>query len=314
MTNSFNIDQFSPAVKLLVDRAPFLARYTTFQLGGPCPFLISAQSPEDLRSAVACLQAQNVPDFLVIGEGSNILFSDAGIPTPVIRYCSSTPQIIKNYCEVTVAASTKLDDLAFFCAREGLEGLGFASGIPGTVGGAIAGNAGAFGKQMSDILACVWVLERDGAEKEYTAAHCAFAYRRSRFQASNEIILKAKFILKGGSNASLLSERQEILDQRKEKHPDYKIIPCAGSFFKNIDSPAIGQRRQAAGALLDQAGAKQMSVGGAGVFEQHANIIIKKAKNCTARDVYLLSRQMQEAVQKKFEISLDPEVRLIGKF
>ena len=314
MTNFFDIDQFSLTVKLLVDRAPLLARYTTFQLGGPCPFLISAQSPEDLRSAVACFQAHNIHDFLVIGEGSNILFSDAGISIPVIRYYSTTPQIVKNYCDVTVAASTKLDDLALFCAHEGLEGLGFASGIPGTVGGAIAGNAGAFGKQVSDALFSVVTVGRDGIEKEYAAQECDFDYRRSRFQASGEIILTARFLLKKNSPEATMKERSDLLAQRKEKHPDYRTVPCAGSFFKNIDSLVAGQRRQAAGLLLDQAGAKQMSVGGAGVFEKHANIIIKKTESCTARDVYLLSRQMQDAVEKKFEIVLKPEVRFWGEF
>jgi UDP-N-acetylmuramate dehydrogenase len=195
-----------------------------------------------------------------------------------------------------------------------LAGLNFSSGIPGTVGGAISGNAGAFGRQVSDVLKSVTIIDKEGEEKILNPQQCLFSYRYSRFRDSAEIILSARFQLQPGSSKALLNEREEILAMRKEKHPDYHALPCAGSFFKNLEPSESGEKRQAAGWFLDQAGAKRMSVGGAAVFDQHANIIIKKTDRCTASDVYALSQKMQKAVMEKFGIELEPEVRLIGDF
>jgi len=290
-----------------------LLKYTTFQLGGKCPFLIECATPQQLKQVVAKLSANNFP-FIVIGEGSNLLISDQGIDCVIIRYLSPKPQIECSDKVVTVSASTRLDDLANFAAQKGLAGLNYTTGIPGTVGGAIAGNAGAFGKQISDCIIGVTVLMPNGETIEEEPRALDFRYRWSRFKETQEVICEAKFLLSAGDSGILLNERTEILQSRKEKHPDYKKIPCAGSFFKNIEPIAPEENRQAAGWFLDQIGAKKMSVGGAGVFEKHANIIIKKDKNCTAQDVYQLSQEMAKAVLDKFSLKLAREVHLMGNF
>jgi len=311
----FDINLFQrsfPSIQVFA-RAP-LSRFTTFGLGGLAPYIISCAAPEELRQIVQFLLSNSAPHYLVIGEGSNLLVSDKGVDNIVIRYFSEKPSFSLSNNEITAHASSRLDDLAFFCAQQGLSGLGFASGIPGTIAGAISGNAGAFGQQVGQALKEVEILLPDGRIEKLTAKECGLAYRHSRFKNSREAILSAVFYLKNDSVRSMVEERDFILKMRKEKHPDYKSVPCAGSFFKNIASSDPNDRRQAAGWFLDQVGGKKMAVGGAGVFEKHANILIKKSKDCTADDVFFLSEKMKAAVFEKFHISLEREVRLIGEF
>ncbi len=291
-----------------------LAKVTTFALGGKCSYLICCQSPLDLKRAIGFLRDHNC-SFIVIGEGSNLLVSDKGTDCVVVRFLSRQPIICYEKTAIDVSASTRLDDLALFASTNSLEGLNFTSGIPGTVGGAIVGNAGAFGKQISDCLLSVKVLNQDGKEKEMTKNALRFGYRDSIFKSSSDanFILSARFLLNPKEKKELDKERREILEERVNKHPDYKKIPCAGSFFKNIISDS-SNKREAAGWFLDQVNGKEMTSGGAGVFKEHANILIKKNENCTAQDVFDLAGRLSSAVNKRFGISLAREVRYLGKF
>ena len=310
MSHIFNIKEIpAPAIENAL-----LSKFTTFQLGGPCPVMVLCETSSQVKNVVRYFFEHDVENYITIGEGSNILTSDHGVTQHVIRFCATQADIKRSGDDIIIDAGAKFDDVALFCAQNGLEGLNFASGIPGTVAGAISGNAGAFGHQTSEMLKCVTVLESDGEEKVLNADQCLFAYRYSRFKDSAEIILSATFHLQLGSANALLKERDEILKTRREKHPDYRKMPCAGSFFKNIDPLEPFGKRQAAGWFLEQAGAKEMAVGGAGVFDKHANIIIKKTSQCTTSDVHVLSQRMQKAVLEKFGIELVPEVRLIGDF
>ena len=135
-----------------------LSDYTTFQLGGPCPCLVECATPDELIQTVQKFKKENTP-FLLIGGGSNVVVSDHGLEVNVIRYLSPTPLIKRSGHTISVSASTVLDDLALFCVDEGLEGLNYATGIPGTVGGAVVGNAGAWGKQVGDVLKCAIILD-----------------------------------------------------------------------------------------------------------------------------------------------------------
>lgn len=314
MANPFDAVQFSLETKIPVDQGPFLSRYTTFQLGGRCPAVILCSSAQELKTAIGYLGAHQVDHFLVLGEGSNVLISDDGLDQVVIRYFSNTARYERDGEDVVAEASSRIDHLAFSCVKEGLAGLEFASGIPGSLAGAVVGNAGAFGHEICSCVDAVEVIDRLGCARTISLEECGFSYRHSRFHDGKEIITRVRLRLKEDNSQDLLKERQRILRERREKHPNYHRLPCAGSFFKNIEPSLAGQRRQAAGALLDQIGAKQMSVGGASVFEKHANMIVKRSPDCSARDVHLLSRQMQEAVQQRFGISLSPEVHFIGKF
>ncbi len=295
----------------IIPRA-FLSEYTTFQLGGPCRDLINCEDPDQLESVVTNLFREGAP-FILIGGGSNLVVSDTGVDCAVVRYVASSPLIEVDGDELIVSGSTALDDLVIAAIDEGLEGLNTCSGIPGTVGGAIVGNAGAFGKQVGDVLKSVTLLARDGQKLVKDAAYCGFSYRNSRLKETGDIVLGARFALKPGNRANLAKERAEILAIRHEKHPDLKTFPCAGSFFRNVEPTSSAGRRQAAGWFLEQAGGKDLRAGGAGIFPKHANIIVK-GENCTAQDVHELHLQMKRIVKERFDLDLVREVRFVGEF
>ncbi len=291
---------------------PRLAAYTTFKLGGPCLGLVSCANRRELVQALRDLNAVGEP-FTLIGGGSNLLVSDDGVDRVIVRYCSDKPILARDGNCLVVQGSTALDDLVQFAVQEGLEGLVSCSGIPGTVGGAVAGNAGAFGEQIGDHLIAATLVDRAGNEWEVNGDDLEFAYRASKLQRSDAFLAAARFRLKPGQRERLRAQRQEILQLRASKHPDWKRIPTAGSFFKNIEPSAKAERRQAAGWFLEQAGAKALRVGGAHPFDKHANIIVADP-GCTARDVYELSLQMASLVRDRFGIVLQREVQLLGSF
>jgi UDP-N-acetylmuramate dehydrogenase len=289
-----------------------LENYTTFRLGGPCRCLTECASPEELIQTVQKFKKDHVP-FLLIGGGSNIVVSDSGLDLEVVRYLSPTPLLDRDGDDVTVSASTVLDDLAVFCVDEGMEGLNYTTGIPGTVGGAVVGNAGAWGKQVGDVLKSALILDGQGHTKTVGPDYFAFSYRHSRLKDTDDIVVSVAFALRPQDPVTLARERAEILRKRGEKHPDMAAQPCAGSFFRNIEPTSKADRRQASGWFLEEAGAKDLKVGGAYIFEKHANIIIK-GPQARAQDVHDLHLLMMEAVQKKFGLQLVREVRFAGKF
>jgi len=303
---------FSPDIAVEISPNARLADYTTFRLGGPCKALISCQTPLQLERVIKQLADDNLP-FILIGSGSNLVVSDEELDCYVVRYDSPTPLIELDGTEIQVAASTKLDDLAIFAAEHGLEGLNYTSGIPGTVGGAVVGNAGAFGKQVGDVLKSVVLIDKKGCTREAGPHELGFTYRHSILKETGDIVVSAKFQLQPGDRGALLTEREEILSVRREKHPNLETHPCAGSFFRNIEPTSAAGRRQATGWFLDQAGGKKLRHGGAAIFEKHANIIVK-SDGCTAQDVLELSKKMAELIKKEFNIDLVREVRFVGRF
>ncbi len=299
----------------VITRDAKLSRFTTFQLGGRCPLLIECGHPEQLETISQALYRQK-QKFIVIGLGSNILISDQGIDCAVIRYLSRSPLIERSQTSLIVAASTSADDLANYAAYASMDGLGFLSGIPGTVGGAIVGNAGAYGRQISEVIENITIMDQSGKLVKAQSATLGFSYRSSLLQLTGETVISARVKVRNGNRGRLLDERKAILEQRKEKHPDWKKIPTAGSFFKNIelkDSPDQKSQRKSAGPYLEKAGVREFKVNGAAVFDKHANIIVKNGR-CSAQDVYDLSVMMRKAVQNKFKIELKREVRLAGSF
>ncbi len=289
-----------------------LAEFTTFRIGGSCPLLVPCETPAQLTMAVHGLASSDTP-FVLIGGGSNLLVSDEGLDRVVVRYCSEQRQIRREGLVIEAAGGMPLDDLALYTVEQGLDGLVYGSGIPGTVGGAIVGNAGAFGKQIGDRVESVLLMGPRGASRWEVADRLGFAYRSSRLQTTGDIVVTVRLRLEPGDAARLGQERKDILALRRQKHPDWRVTPTAGSFFKNIEPTSAADRRQAAGWFLEQAGVKNLRVGGARVFEKHANIIVADP-GCRARDVLELSRQMAAAVKAKFGFDLVPEVRLLGKF
>jgi UDP-N-acetylmuramate dehydrogenase len=289
-----------------------LADYTTFQLGGACPYLINCETPHQLENSVFLLLKQKTP-FILIGGGSNLVVSDLGVECCIIRYVSTKPLIEIHGNELTVSASTSLDALALFAAEHGLGGLNYASGIPGTVGGAVVGNAGAFGKQVGDVIDSVTIITRDGKKLDRQRENLGFTYRHSKLKETSDIVASVRFRVNPAERDSLIKERAELLALRASKHPDLKQYPCAGSFFRNIEPTSKAEKRQAAGWFLEEAGGKSLHVGGAKIFDKHANIIVK-SNGCRAQDVYELSKLMQKAVKEKFGFDLAREVRFVGEF
>ena len=287
-----------------------LRDYTTFQLGGPCRGLIQCKTPEDLETAVKHLHDKKIP-FVLIGGGSNLVVSDEGIDCYVIRYVSDRPIVEREGNDLIVSGSTPLDALAQFSIEQGLEGLEYTSGIPGTVGGAVVGNAGAFGRQVGDVLKSVTLLSFQGVRCKVGPGALGFSYRHSNLKERSDMVASVCFALHPGNREKLLEERQNILMIRREKHPDLTTHPCAGSFFRNIEPTSKAEKRQATGWFLEEAGGKNLRVGGAMIFEKHANIIVK-GPNCKASDVYHLSLKMQKIVKDKFNLDLVREVRFVG--
>jgi len=288
-----------------------LSKFTTFQLGGPAKSLMTCTHPPDLIATILYLINES-EKFILIGGGSNLVVSDEGVDCTVVRFVSDEPLIERTGNILTVSASTSLDDLVRFAAQNGLEGINTCSGIPGTVGGAIVGNAGAFGKQIGDVMKIVKILTRSGELISVGPEGLGFSYRHSDLKLSNDIVVEATLELKPGDKNALIKEREEILQTRRAKHPDLSKEPCAGSFFRNVEPTSSAGKRQAAGWFLDQAGGKELKSGGAYIFDKHANIIIK-GDDCTSKDVFDLSQKMAALAKEKHGLDLVREVRFVGE-
>jgi len=301
-----------PKAAVVVPDAP-MRNYTTFKLGGSCPALVDCPTPDILQETATILNDAKV-DFLVIGQGSNLLVSDEGIPCVILRYCAEDqPDVVFDGCRVLVSGNTLLDDLARLTIEKGLGDISFCSGIPGTVGGAIVGNAGAFGQQIGDVVESVRLMDTDGSTRQASAEELKFEYRSSALKQSVAVVLDAVLKLKPADRETMEKERERILELRRSKHPDWKSTPCAGSVFRNVEPTSAAERRQAAGWFLEQAGAKDFRVGGAHLYEKHANIIVAE-ETATAADVYQLSEKMITAVQTRFGFDLVREIKLLGAF
>ncbi|MCB1101650.1 MAG: FAD-binding protein [Kiritimatiellae bacterium] len=289
-----------------------LSDMTTFRLGGPCPEVHDCAEPDTCIAVLRDLHARSL-SCVFLGGGSNVLASDEGIDLPVVRYVSETVKANRDGSMVQVTGSSWLDDTVSTTVAWGLDGLVMCSGIPGTVGGAIAGNAGAFGQQIGDRLVEVTVCDRAGRVSTRTPSNLDLGYRSSNLIERGEVVLTATLGLTPADSGTLAARREEILAFRRDRHPDWRNVPTAGSFFKNIEPTSNAERRQAAGWYLEKAGALTLREGGARTFLRHANIIIAEPP-CTALEVWTLAHRMALAVRDQFGIALQREVRLIGHF
>ncbi len=290
-----------------------LKQFTTFKLGGFCPALIECPDAAVLRRVVILLRERNIP-FILMGFGSNILASDYGINKIMLRFNNETPLVTREGNTINVDAATHLDALTQYATEQGLEGLSQICGIPGTVGGAIAGNAGAYGQQVSDHLTSVTVLKPDNSVVKLPRSAIRFDYRDSDLKHNGDIILSAEFTLNHiNDTTSLKAAREEVLRTRPCNINLWRDIPCAGSFFRNVDPTSKAGQRQSAGWFLDNAGCKDLNLNGAHAYTKHANIITRD-DGATAQAVYDLTIKMIDMVKDKYGIVLIREVRLLGKF
>ena len=308
MTGEFieRFTQIVPASALMFDEP--MKKHTTFGIGGPADILAAPENAEMLAEAVACCRAFGVP-WMVVGRGSNLLVGDKGIRGVVFRICHTMDEIHFEPTDdervlVTAGAGVLLSRLARAAADYGLSGLEFASGIPGTFGGAVTMNAGAYGGEMKNLMVEVKVLTTDGELRVLNCDALEMGYRTSIIQKKNMVILEGTMVLKTGLREEINGTMAELNRRRREKQPlEY---PSAGSTFKRPEG-------YFAGKLIEDAGLKGASVGGAQVSQKHSGFVINTG-NATASDVLGLIEHIQSVVEEKFGVCLEPEIRRIGEF
>lgn len=285
----------------IVRRNVALDAYTTLRVGGPADFFAEPENEGQLSALLTAAREADVP-VLLMGNGSNLLVRDGGFRGLAIHLGKRFSALKAEGASIRAQAGALLSALSRFARDQALTGLEFAQGIPGTVGGGVYMNAGAYGGELGQMISSVRVL--DGEEiREIPGEEMAFSYRHSRAMEENWIILDACFALRAGDQALIDGAMRDYAARRREKQPlEY---PSAGSFFK---CPA----GHFAGKLIEDAGLKGLTVGGAQVSEKHAGFLINRG-GATAGDFLRLKDQVQERVLRQFGVQLEPEVRIVGE-
>ncbi|MEA3296443.1 MAG: UDP-N-acetylmuramate dehydrogenase [candidate division Zixibacteria bacterium] len=286
-----------------------LAPLTTFKTGGTARYYLAARQIDDMVRAVKAANEFNLPIFL-IGGGSNLLVSDSGFDGIIVKMDIRGLRLIGE-TGIEAGAGEDLMALVNYAAEYSLSGLEFASGIWGTVGGAIFGNAGAYGGEIGKLIREVTLVDQKGEIKSVDREYCQFGYRDSYFKKTGEMIIKAQLDLKPGNAVDIRSKIKEILAVRNTKFPPHG--KSAGCFFKNVPDSNEKYGKLPAGRLLEEAGAGDISVGGACVYEKHANLIIN-SNAATSKDIRELADKLKEKVFDKFGIRLEEEVTQVGEF
>jgi UDP-N-acetylmuramate dehydrogenase len=280
-----------------------LAHHTTMKIGGPAEIFIEPSSVENLQKTMLLIRKNNVK-WRAIGRGSNLLVSDLGIEGAVIKLGSGLDHIELDGQEVKVGGGLSLISFATMISKQGLSGLEFAGGIPGSVGGAVYMNAGAHGRDISKILVKAHILFADGTMEWLSNEEMQFSYRTSVLQKKRPgIVVEAIFHLEPGEKDLIVAEMQKNKDYRRNTQPwNY---PCAGSIFRN---PLPNY----AGRLIEAAGLKGYSIGGAKVSEMHGNFIVNDG-NATAKDVLALIQFIKDKIYDLYQVKMETEVEIIGK-
>jgi UDP-N-acetylmuramate dehydrogenase len=286
-----------------VKRNELLSQHTTMKIGGPADIFIEPSSLENIQKVMTFLKERQIP-WRAIGRGSNLLVSDKGIEGVVIKLGSGLDHLTINDSTITVGGGHSLVSLSTLISKKGLSGLEFASGIPGSVGGAVYMNAGAHGSDISKILTKAHVLFEDGSIEWLSNDEMEFTYRTSVLQKKRPgIVLEAEFKLTKGDRTAIVSQMQKNKDYRKETQP--WNFPCAGSIFRN---PLPNY----AGKLIEDAGLKGYQIGGAKISEMHGNFIVN-AGNATAKDVLDLIQYIKDTILNSNGIKMETEVEIIGR-
>ncbi len=306
-----------PSLELRRDEP--MSRHTSFRVGGPVPVMALPKNEAEVQQvlSVAALEFEVRPFFM--GKGSNLLVSDEGADLLVMKACDGLDRLEleeegrtwdaarPNGRTIIAGSGVSLARLSNFALEQGLTGLEFAQGIPGSVGGGVYMNAGAYGGEMSQVISSVSSASCPSEEFVREHVNPQFSYRHSQFQEQDEFILRAYFTLEPGDPAEIKAKMDDFAQRRREKQPlEY---PSAGSTFKR-PAPMDGQPVYAA-ALIDQCGLKGLSVGGAQVSEKHAGFVINRG-GATCDDIVKLMAQVRERVFRETGVTLEPEVRYLG--
>lgn len=311
-------------VNMKIEKEILLKNYSTFKIGGPAKYFVEVETLKDLKEALEWA-GENKEKFMILGGGSNILFSDKGFDGLVIRLRNKKIELLKNG-KIACQAGVALSGLINFATENSLTGLEWAAGIPGTVGGAIRGNAGAFGSEMKDTASEIIYFNLENLKKEQcNNQECQFDYRQSVFKEfDNKIIWQIVFELKTGEKKEIEKKVKEIIEKRQEKQPCLAEAGSAGSIFKNpvVDEGTIklfekekGVRchgkQVPAGWLIDMCEMRGFQLGDIQVSDKQANFIINKGEG-QAETVIILISMLKQKVRNTFGIQLEEEVEIVG--
>lgn len=285
-----------PGLRLLM--AEPMKNHCSFRIGGPAELFAEPSSEEELTGLVRLLRCLGVKTT-VIGRGTNLLVRDEGVAGVVIRVGERLGSVRFDGTELYAESGVSLAQLAVAAQQRGLSGLEFAHGIPGSLGGAVFMNAGAYGGEIKDVVTSVRYMDGEGEIRE--TADCGFSYRCSRFSDGESVILGARLHLERGDPQAIFERMRELMEKRAASQPLDK--PSAGSTFKR---PAAGY----AAAMIEGAGLKGYGVGGAQVSEKHSGFVINRG-GATFEDVAKLMEEVRRAVYDKYAVMLEPEVRVI---
>ena len=280
-----------------------MSKHTTFRIGGPADFYLCPHSTKEVQQTVQICKEENLPYF-ILGNGSNLLVSDKGYRGAIIQLWKNFSDISVKDCCITAKAGALLSKVAAEALEEGLTGMEFASGIPGTIGGAVFMNAGAYGGEMKDIIKEVKVLDDQGEVRVLSNEEMKLGYRTSIVKEKGYTVLSAVLQLKKGDVSVIRETMEDLKNRRTSKQP--LDMPSAGSTFKRPEG-------YFAGKLIMDSGLRGFSVGGAQVSEKHCGFVVNKG-GATAEDVTALIREVQRRVKEKFGVELETEVRFLGEY
>ena len=280
-----------------------MSRHTTFRAGGPADFFVTPEKEGQVRKTLSLLKEAQVPRY-IMGNGSNLLVGDRGYRGVILQICKKMNRIRIQDTVIQAQAGALLSKIAAEAQAKRLTGFEFASGIPGSLGGAAMMNAGAYGGEMKQVLIQAQILNASGEIEDVLAEEMELGYRSSVFSRNGGVILSASIQLEPGDPSAIQSRMEELKFLRTSKQPlEY---PSAGSTFKRPEG-------YFAGKLIQDAGLRGFQVGGAQVSEKHCGFVINKDQ-ATAMDIRSLMEQVSEKVYTRFGVRLEPEVKLIGEF
>lgn len=274
-----------------------LSRHTTFHIGGPCEVMLIVKNIEQLRNALSILKSTNTPYFL-IGNGSNLLADDQGYAGVILKLQGDFKDVCLEDETIQAGAGALMSIVAARAAESGLRGLEFASGIPGTIGGGVIMNAGAYDGELKQVITDVTIMTERGEVKTLSNEDMNFGYRTSAIKNTGDIVLFARMKLKHESQTLIYEKMKDFAEKRRAKQP--LELPSAGSTFKRPEG-------YFAGKLIEDAGLKGYRVGGAMVSEKHSGFVVN-ADHATSADVKKLIQDVQDNVQEKFGVTLEKEV------
>lgn len=278
-----------------------MSRHTSFQIGGPAEIFVQPATGDEVCQAICLAKEEQIP-FFVVGNGSNLLVSDDGFRGMIVQIGRNLQEISVEDNVIYAQAGALLSRVARTALEHGLTGMEFAAGIPGSLGGAVAMNAGAYGGEMKDILTDAEVLTPDGEIKILSLEELDLSYRHSCIFDEDYIVLSVHLQLEQGDTTVIRNRMDELARARREKQPlEY---PSAGSTFKRPEG-------YFAGALIQDAGLKGYTVGGAQVSEKHSGFVVNRG-GATAEEVLFLIKQVQKKVKSRFGVTMEPEVRMVG--